>query len=152
VLTDRVLSSYRDSLEEELSESSARVRDCGDTGLPLGVPVIAASQLEAALQAGATSAQSLRIDRTRRFPGERLAHFVASERALLEKVALAAGGPSGNGPAPEALGALLADADYTWTHFPDQPDLAAPERGFVARARVAALYYAERLRRIESVL
>jgi len=165
VLTDRVLSTYRDSLEEELSESSARVRDCGDTGLPLGVPVIAASQLEEALQAGATSAQRLRIDRTRRFPGERLAHFVASERALLEKVALAAGGPSGNGlapagqagaapagAAPDALGALLADADYTWMHFPDQPDLAAPEWGFVVRARVAALYYAERLRRIESVL
>ena len=150
VLTDRVLSSYRDSLEEEMRESSARVRDCGETGLPLGVRAIATSQLEEALKGVAPSAERLQIDRTRRFPGARLVRFAASERALLERVALAAGHPSA--VEDPALGGLLADADYTWTHFPDLPDLSALDRGFVARARVAALYYAERLRRIESVL
>ena len=30
-------------------------------------------------------------------------------------------------------GVLSAEADYTWAHFPDQPDLSAPGPGFAAR-------------------
>ena len=150
VLTDRVLSSYRDSLEEEMREESERVWDCGETGLPLGVRAIHTSQLEEALQGTAPTSERLQVDRARRFPVDRLARFVASERTLLERLALAAGLPSAL--ADPALGGLLAEADYTWAHFPDLPDLSAPSPGFVARARIAALYYAERLRRVESVL
>ena len=149
VLTDRVLSSYRDSLEEELRQSSERVWDCGETGLPLGVRWIATSGLEQALQCVPPQTERVRIDRTKRFARDRLKRFVESERALLERVALAAGRPAVEEP---GLGALLSEADYTWTHFADVPDLSAPAPGFVARARVASLYYAERLRRIESVL
>ncbi len=152
ILTDRVLRSYRDSLEEEMHESADRVWDCGETGLPLGVRWIATSRLEEALLR-VPPAERLRIDRGRRFPGDRLARFIESEREVLERfaerVAPAAGRPAAEEP---ALGSLLSHVDYTWTHFPDLPDLSAPEAGFVARARVAALYYAERLRRIESVI
>ena len=151
VMTDRVMASYRDTLEEELREFAQRVWDCGETGLALGVRWISAGQLESALQEvprGETP--RLRVDTARRFSADRLRHFVESERALLED----GGGGRGTSPAePDpGLGSLLQDADYTWAHFPDEPDLAAPGPGFVARARVAALYYAERLRRVESVL
>jgi hypothetical protein len=149
VLTDRVLSSYRDSLEEEMRQSSERVWDCGETGLPLGVRWIATRELEQALQRVLPQTERVRIDRTKRFARDRLKRFVESERALLNRLELAAGRPAVEEP---GLGALLSEADYTWTHFPDVPDLSAPAPGFVARARVAALYYAERLRRIESVL
>ncbi len=150
VLTDRVLSSYRDSLEEEMRESSGRVWDCGETGLPLGVRLITTSGFAETLRGAAPSAERLNVDRTRRFSADRLARFVSSERALLERVAAAAGLSSA--VEDPDLPRLLADADYTRAHFPDQPDLSSPGQGFLARARVAALYYAERLRRIESVL
>jgi hypothetical protein len=170
ILTDRVLSSYRDSLAEEVSDSAGRVFDCGETGLPLGVSAIPQGRFEELLHGVPPAAQRLHIDRTKRFDDSRLAEFVRAEVALLEDLAKAAarphsagadpGGAAGHGAASGAdpvgadapLGALLAAADYTWAHFPDVPDLSAPERGFIARARVAALYYAERLRRIESVL
>jgi len=87
-----------------------------------------------------------------RFHSERLAEFLAAERSRLEELAEAAAAFISSGERGESLGGLLAESDYAWAHFPDAPDLSAPDRGFVARARVAALYYAERLRRIESVL
>jgi hypothetical protein len=152
ILTDRVLSSYRDSLAEEVSDSTGRVFDCGETGLALGVSVVPADRLEELLQGFPADAPRLRIDRKRRFDGARLAGFVRAELVLLEQVAQAAARAVDSPGAEEPLGALLADADYTWTHFSDVPDLSAPDRGFIARARVAALYYAERLRRIESIL
>jgi hypothetical protein len=152
ILTDRVLSSYRDSLAEETSASVERVFDCGETGLPLGVPAIPAGRFEELLRCGPAAPRRLRIDQERRFDGAQLADFVAAERSLLADVARAAAGFGASAETGDSLGALLAEADYTWAHFPDVPDLSALDRGFVARARVAALYYAERLRLIESVL
>ncbi|MGA2379228.1 MAG: 6-hydroxymethylpterin diphosphokinase MptE-like protein [Spirochaetia bacterium] len=152
ILTDRVLSSYRDSLAEEISASAGRVLDCSETGLPLGVSAIPAERFEEILQCIPSAAPRLRIDQERRFAGARLAGFVAAERSLLADVVKAAAEFGTSGEAGDSIGLLLAEADYTWAHFPDVPDLSAPDRGFVARARIAVLYYAERLRRIESVL
>ena len=149
-LTDRVLGSYRDSLEQELGGSAGRVFDCGETGLPLGARTITTAQFEALLAENPSASPRLQVDDGRRFPGDAIPEFVRAERALLLDLAQAAG--SGTRAGADSVGALLAQADYTWTHFPDAPDLSAPDRGFLARARVAALYYAERLQRIESVL
>jgi membrane associated rhomboid family serine protease len=152
ILTDLVLSSYRDSLSGELSASSERVLDCGQSGLPLGVRAIRGEQFEGLLGNTPAAGQRLHIDRERRFPEDQLSGFVAAERALLAEIADAAAVFAASGGQGGSLGALLADADYTWVHFPDLPDFSALDPGFVARARIAALYYAERLRRIESVL
>ena len=149
VLTDRVLSSYRDSLADRARSSSGRVFDCGPTGLPLGMDRVSLPRFEELLTSGTvTGPRNPCVDRGKRFAGDHLAQFVASERALLADMATAA---SARDTDPR-LGALLAEADYVWTHFPDVPDLSAPDRGFAARARVAAQYYGERLRRVESVL
>ena len=152
ILTDSVLRSYRDSLAAELSGDAGRVIDCGETGLPLGVQTVAEDHFEELLRCVQPPDLRLRIDEQRRFTPERLADFVAAERSQLEELAKAAAGFVASGELEESLRGLLADCDYTWAHFPDVPDLSAPTRGFVARARIAALYYAERLRRIESVL
>ncbi|MGA2640431.1 MAG: 6-hydroxymethylpterin diphosphokinase MptE-like protein [Spirochaetia bacterium] len=152
VLTDRVLCSYRDSVAEQMAGHEGRVLDCGETGLPLGVRAISAGHFEELLQSIPPVKKKLHIDAERRFAATRLADFAAAERSLLEGFAKAAAGFVASGGPGGSLGALLAEVDYTWAHFPDVPDLSAPDRGFVARARVAALYYAERLRRIESVL
>jgi hypothetical protein len=151
VLADRVLLSYRDSLEEELGDSAGRVLDCGETGLPLGVRAISTERFQELLLGTPVQSPRLRVDQERRFEGDRIADFVAAERSLLLDVAEAAAA-GGTGGRESGLGGMLAEADYAWAHFPDVPDLSAPDRGFLARARVAALYYAERLRRIESVL
>ena len=149
-LTDRVLGSYRDSIEQELSGSGERVFDCGETGLPLGARVVTTERFEELLEQNPAASPRLHVDAGKRFPGDRIAGFVRSERALLLDLARAAGdaGAAGDGSAAS----LLAQCDYAWTHFPDMPDLSAPDRGFLVRVRIAALYYAERLRRIESVL
>ena len=57
-----------------------------------------------------------------------------------------------SGAASEECLSFLREADYTWVHFPDAPGDGMPDRGFLARARAAAGYYAERLRRLESLL
>jgi hypothetical protein len=160
IITDRVLSSYRDSIEEELGGQEGRALDCGETGLSLGVRAITTGRFEELLQNSPVGTPRLLLDRSRRFEGSRLAEFLAAERSLLLDCAdaAAAGGSGGTGESRRAaepvrsLSSLLSEADYAWAHFPDVPDLSAPDRGFLARARVAALYYAERLRRIESVL
>ncbi len=152
VLSDGVLSSYRDSLAAEMSQGPGRVLDCGATGLSLGVPTITEDHFEELLQRVRPSGQKLCIGPGGRFRSELLADFLAAERSRLEELAEAAAGFVASGERGESLGGLLAESDYAWAHFPDVPDLSAPSRGFVARARIAALYYAERLRRIESVL
>ncbi|HTZ53405.1 MAG TPA: hypothetical protein VMF68_17170, partial [Spirochaetia bacterium] len=58
--------------------------------------------------------------------------------------------------APGIMEDILDDVDYAWAHFPDRPEPSSPgqgiEPGFVARVGVAARFYDERLRRVESVL
>jgi len=139
VFTDRVMSSYRDGLESVVRAASRRSLDCGETGLPLGMRFISAREFASLLPA-ARAAEPVRLRSDRRFPGSALRAFIASERSLLAEFLRAPSGPR------------LSEIDYTWAHFPDEPDLSSPDPGFIARARVAALYYDERLRRLESVL
>ncbi len=152
VLTDGVLRSYRDSLAAELSGDTGRVTDCGETGLPLGVPLVSEGDFEEMLRCVPSLDRRLRVSEETPFSVERLAELVAAERSRLRELAEAAAGFLAAGGPAESLLRLLAECDYAWVHFPDVPDLSGPDRGFVARARIAALYYAERLRRIESVL
>jgi hypothetical protein len=147
VLTDRVMGSYRDGLEAEAHDASGRIFDCGETGLPLGVRQVSERELEELLPGGPLPAERLRSTSARPFPVEALRPFVRDERALLARLVREAAGHG-----PSSIGTLLAEADYTWAHFPDQPDLSSPDRSFVARARVAAMYYDERLRRIQTLL
>ena len=140
VLTDRVMSSYRDGLEAEVRAASRPFFDCGETGLPLGARTISESEFAALLPAAAVTGQAVRVRPDRRFAGSAVRPFIASERSLLAEFLRAPSGPR------------LSEIDYAWAHFPDEPEPSSPDQGFVARARVAALYYDERWRRIESVL
>ena len=147
VLTDRVMSSYRDRLEAEAQDASGRIFDCGDDGT---APRRSAGHGEGARAASPRAPApggTVRSTPARRFHVEALRPFVTTERALLARLV-----KETDGHGPSSIAELLSEADYTWAHFPDQPDLSSPDRSFVARARVAALYYDERLRRIESLL
>jgi len=157
VLTDRVMSSYRDALQAELRADSHRTVDCGSTGLPLGVRTISLRELGDRL-AGTPglrdTAERLQVKSGGRYPSERLGSFIAQERARLARMAAAAADRAGT--APEIMEEILDEVDYAWAHFPDRPEPSSPgqgiEPGFVARAGVAARFYDERLRRIESML
>ena len=157
VLTDRVMSSYRDALQNELRADSHRTADCGSTGLPLGVGNISTQELADRLASAPgvrDAAERLQVDSGRRYPAERLGPFVAGERARLARMAAAAADRAAT--APGIMEDILDDVDYAWAHFPDRPEPSSPEQGiepgFVARVGVAARFYDERLRRVESVL
>jgi hypothetical protein len=152
VLTDRVMSSYRDALEAEARPFSTRVYDCGQAGLPLGLRTVSTEQFADLLACGPAEQEHIRVDRRQRFRADALAALVSSERDLLSRMASAAAAYARGAAAAEEVAALLAEADYAWAHFADEPEMSSPDKGFVARARVAALYYEERLRRIESIL
>jgi hypothetical protein len=153
VRTDAVLHSYRDSLEVEAQESKGRVIDCGAWGLDLGVTKMSVPELEERLAAGKSSENRLHKDPARRFQVGRLRTFLASERTLLERfITATAGNLSRGAPFTDDLRQLLLDVDYAWIHFPDEPDFASPGPGFLARARVAAAYYGQRIQRAASVI
>ncbi|HET6452402.1 MAG TPA: 6-hydroxymethylpterin diphosphokinase MptE-like protein [Spirochaetia bacterium] len=137
VLTDRVLSSYRDSLESEVQHFPGRFFDCGVTGLPLGAKTVSEEEVAALLPSAPPAGERIRVREGQEFTGTALRPFLSGERARLADFLR------------DPDGSRLADIDYTWAHFPDEPDLSSPGPGFLARARVAALYYDERLRRIE---
>lgn len=152
VLTDRVMGSYRDGLEAETRAFAGRVYDCGQTGLPLGLRTVSTGQFADLLASGPEEQERIRVDRRRRFPVDALGPLVAAERDLLSRMAGAAAAYASGTAAAEEVAALLTEADYAWAHFPDQPEMSSLDKGFVARARIAALYYEQRLRRIESRL
>ncbi len=156
VPTDRVMRSYRDGLEAEVAGSGARVYDCGETGLHLGVRLLSPGELAGLLPQRPYSGPPIVAREERRFPASALKPFIAEERALLDRLLREAVVPAAGESTTPILTDLLREADYTWAHFPDPPELSSPEnvidRSFVARARVAAMYYDERLRRIEAVL
>jgi len=83
-------------------------------------------------------------------------HSLADVRAFLdeERELLVSAGEATRqlSIAPLELRALLRAVEHAWVHFPDEPDLDAPDASFLARVRVASAYYAERIERIESVL
>ena len=148
VITDRVLSSYRDTLESEAGREAGRVGDIGPEGLPLGVPHLSPSEVRAILGAAPAGAVRLRRAARPRAAAGQVRGFLRSERELLGRSGAATLGVL---PAAE-MRALLRAVDHAWVHFPDEPDLDAPDPGFLARVRVAAVYYERRIERIESVL
>jgi hypothetical protein len=149
VATDLLLQSYRDSLAALAAECPGRVLDLGPTGLSLGVQAVSPSELAELLAGAPPQGPRLRIDPARRFPTDALRRLIESERELLLRMAGAAREASARTEeASEECRALLREADYVWIHFPDEPDLGRPGRSFLARAAVAARYYAERLERV----
>jgi hypothetical protein len=78
--------------------------------------------------------------------------FVRAERDILRHGDDLLRAAISSGAVSEECLSFLKEADYTWVHFPDAPGEGMPDRGFLARARAAAGYYAERLRRLESFL
>jgi hypothetical protein len=149
VVTDRVLASYRDVLKDEVETEPARVADMGGQGLPLGARLLSREEARALLLSAPQSAHRLTraADPGRRVPDIRA--FLAEERALLLRAGEATRGQS---MAPTELREMLRAVEHAWVHFPDEPDLDAPDAGFLARVRVATAYYAQRIERMESVL
>jgi hypothetical protein len=152
VATDLVLRSYRDSLEMEMRESAHRVYDIGESGLSLGVPSITSSEFRERLSAAPGGGQRLEIDSGSVRSPHVLREFVASEKELLRKAISASAEPGAARTGTDELMALLSEIDYAWVHFPDEPGPGAPTPGFIARVRVAAGYYAQRLERMGSVI
>ena len=141
MLTDSVLSSYRDTLAEELAGSAGRVADIGQEGLPLGVQLMDEKSMESRLR-GAPDGAPLGPAVSHPSAADATA-FLEAEAGALRRAAEALG----NSPRGSEGADILADIDYTWVHFPDLPDMQGPAPGFVARARVAASWYAQRLER-----
>ncbi|MGA2976747.1 MAG: 6-hydroxymethylpterin diphosphokinase MptE-like protein [Spirochaetia bacterium] len=152
IITDRVLQSYRDSLEQEMRPASDRVRDCGLFGLPLGVRRISTREMVERLGSIVPQARGLDIDPMRRFPADMLPGFFAAEKVLLSRAMELPNTPASDSAEAAEAKALLRAIDYAWVHFPDEPDWDAPDAGFLARVRVAAAYYFQRIARIASVL
>jgi hypothetical protein len=153
VMTDAVLQSYRDSLLAEAQEAGSRVMDCGADGLDLGVGRVSARELEERLASGKDSKHRLHRDPARCFRADRLPAFIASELQILESFLNASAGlPAKDVMLPDGLNELLHDVDYTWVHFPDEPDSPTPGPGFLARVRVAASFYRQRFQRTASLL
>jgi hypothetical protein len=152
VATDKVLKSYRDNVESVVRGSSARVMDFGPQGLDLGVRRIGIDEWEERLACGNTPAPLLEVDTHKAFPRDRVREFMQAEKDLLGRAIDALRETTLEGRASEECRALLREIDYTWVQFPDPPGLENPDRSFLARARVAAGHYAQRLDRIASIL
>jgi hypothetical protein len=153
VATDRVLKSYRDTLQEEVKEHGDRVRDIGPLGLDLGVPRISRAGFEEGLcRVPAASSARLLIDPGRGFSAGTMRGFLLEEKALLQQAMDSARQAAATGLVSQACRALIAEVDYAWVHFPDELLMGTPGRSFLARVGVAAGYYANRMGRIESVL
>jgi hypothetical protein len=152
VTTDSLFRSYRDSLDNEIAGAPNRVADIGSNGLPLGAALIGIPEFEERL-GGSAAGAALQRDRGRGFPPDRVQALLSAERELLR----VAGGMlrgSHDGALDPALPGLVQQIDYAWAHFPEYPDQpgGAPGPGFLARVRVAAGYYEQRLSRILSVV
>jgi hypothetical protein len=153
VATDRVLKSYRDTLQQEVKENGDRVMDIGPLGLDLGVPSISRARFEEGLcRVPAASSARLVIDPGRSFSAGTMRELLMREKALLEQAMDSARQAAATGLVPPECRALLAEVDYAWVHFPDEMALDAPDRSFLARVGVAAGYYANRMGRIRSIL
>jgi hypothetical protein len=152
VRTDKVLKSYRDSVEDVVRDSAARVMDFGPQGIELGIRQISISEWEERLACGSLPPARLEIDTDGVFTRDPVRRFVQSEKGLLGRALDAMRETTAGGGASEECRALLREVDYTWVQFPDPPGLENPDRSFLARARVAAGHYARRLERIASIL
>jgi hypothetical protein len=159
IATDSVLRSYRDGLRMEAAGEAGRVWDLGRTGLDLGIGRIGEDDFarRVSVASGVHDASGVndagRVD-AREGPVFSLAaleRFLRGEQELLDRAVeritrlIASPGPAGEIEVRGDDAALLADIDYVYVHFPDQPNLPGPSRSFLARTRVAASYYRQRI-------
>jgi len=152
VLTDSVLESYGESLRRIVAGAGPRVLDAGSTGLPLGAPLITQSELKERVRRTGGKRAPLEPVCAPLCSVESVRAFIWAEREILRHGDGLLRAAISSGAASEECLSFLREADYTWVHFPDAPGDGMPDRGFLARARAAAGYYAERLRRLESLL
>jgi 6-hydroxymethylpterin diphosphokinase MptE-like len=152
VLTDPILLSYRESLRKLVALFGSRVSDVGTTGLDLGVPRITGRNLVQRVRGARTRGVPLSFGSAPLCSAQTVSAFVKSEEAaLLRGAGLVRDALRSGSPSRECL-SFIAESDYTWVHFPDIPTEEGPDRSFLARVNAAALHYAERFRRIESLL
>jgi hypothetical protein len=157
VATDVVLRSYRDGLRRECSAEAGRMWDLGTAGLDLGLRSIGAgSFLERIRAAGARSPRLAAAKGSGGPPAGQVAAFLRAEIEILDTAIAAIPGmlaaASSAGGLPPGSGSLLGAIDYAWVHFPDADGglRAGGDRtvSFLARVRVAAMYYRGRLARL----
>jgi hypothetical protein len=152
VATDRVMRSYRDNLDARLSNARGRAFDIGSLGLDLGIRKVEPAEAEERIAGGAETGRSLEVDPRSDFRAEALVDFISHETRLLRDAAARMRESARGGGVPSGSRELLRQVDYTWLHFPDESDLDHPERSFLARAAVAASWYADRIDRLGSIL
>lgn len=148
VATDMVLRSYRDGLRLEAAPFAGRTWDLGATGLDLGLPRVDGKTFLGMVGGRGAGRPGVEVRKGPGFAGEAVARALRAEAALLREAAsrvsalLAGRQPAGPGDRD-----LLEQAAYALLHFPDREAATEPTPGFLARARVALLYYAERASR-----
>jgi hypothetical protein len=157
VLTDSILRSYRDGLRSECSAEAGRMWHLGSRGLDLGLRRIdAAGFLDRIRAAAARSPRLGAAAGTGRPSEQRVSTFLLAEMETLD-AAIASlpcmiAAVSAAGRLPPGCETLLRTIDYAWVHFPDAEGglRAGADRtvSFLARARVAAMYYRGRLGRL----
>lgn len=148
VSTDMVLRSYRDGLRLEAAPFAGRAWDLGGTGLDLGVPRVDGKTFLGMVGGRGIGRPRVEVREGHGHSAEAVGRALQAEAGLLREAAsqvsrlLAARQPAG--PAEREL---LEQAAYALLHFPDREGASDPSQGFLARARVALLYYAERAAR-----
>jgi hypothetical protein len=151
VMTDLVLRSYRDGLRVEAAGSAGRVWDLGRTGLDLGISRIDEDAFLGRVRAAGACHPRITVRPGPAFPAASLLRFLDSEISLLDRavgrLASLLSAAKAGAEIPVEDRSLLAAVDYTFLHFPDGREPDALSRSFLARARVAALYYRQRIAR-----
>jgi hypothetical protein len=147
VPTDSVLRSYRDQLERSMTAHAGSVIDIGPTGLALGVRHVGLDEAEEILADHPEKGAEPGLGAGRALEGD-ACEFLRAEAGALkdaEDAAVRAMSADADAAGIEALRAV----DYAYIHFPDYPEPGTGlEKSFLARARIAFMYYAERLGRI----
>ena len=121
VYTKPVLRSYRDLFEREFSKS-ARVFDCFDSGLPLGLKSLTVQQACELLSAGSCGFKSP-LGSSLEGSSVKIIDFIRCEQKRLLSIRKMLTGEAHTDQAE--LAALIDECDYLWSHF---PEWAATER------------------------
>jgi hypothetical protein len=151
VATDRVMRSYRDNLAARLSHAPGRAFDISPFGLDLGVRRVDPGEVVQRFHGGSAEV-ALEVNKGRVFRSAALGSFMAAETDLLRESSARLRESARTAVIPSDCRSLLEQVDYAWLHFPDEVDLDRPERSLLARAAIAASWYADRLDRLASVL
>jgi len=150
VRTDPTLSGYRDLFEAEFSRVGG-LFDCGETGLPLGIPRARISEVLArqaagrsALYAAQGAAQSAAECPSR----EAIDRFISEERERL--IALRAALTGERAAGIDEVRAELVELDYLHLHFPDSHRASEATGDFLNRARAEVEWFLKTLTLLSS--